>query len=69
MAEERFDEKKRKFIFQDDNGNLLKTVNLVAVEGVYDNQNHEFVDPPRVVYGYGILRPERHAEMVGCKLD
>ena len=69
MAEERFDEKKRKFMFQDDDGNILKTVNLVVVEGAYDNLKHEFIDAPRVVYGHGVVRPERVAEWCGAKLD
>ena len=64
----RFDESKRKFMFTDQQGNVLKGVNLVVVEGTYDNQKREFVDPPRVHSGFGWVRPERVANDIGCKL-
>lgn len=60
---QRFEEKKQSLKFRDSKtGNILDGVELVIVEGAYDNQKREYVDKPTMVIGYGWVRPNQVAE-------
>lgn len=63
----RFNKDHKSLAFRDNDGNIHENLELIVVEGTYDHQKHKYVDPPRVTTGFGCVRAERVAELVGIK--
>jgi len=65
--EGRFVEKKA-FAFKAPESGVVSHVDLVVVEGIWDNRNHAWVDPPTISSGFGCVRPEAVAAKWGIAL-